>query len=143
MILVDANLLIYAYDSSSELHPGASRWLADVMGGVEPLGLPTQSLLAFVRLSSNSSLFRRPLTSAKAVEIVREWLDRPHVSCPVPGDRHWQIVGALAKAAQVRGPGMMDAHLAALTVEHGATLYTTDRGFARFPKLRFQNPIAG
>ena len=141
MILVDANLLLYAYDDSSPRHSAARGWLEDVLSGDERVGLGLQAILAFIRISTNLSVYEEPLRPGDAIAIVSSWLERPFVDLVSPGDRHWQILSDVADGGQARGPVLMDAHLAALTIEHGATLATTDRGFARFPGLRFKNPI--
>lgn len=100
------------------------------------------TLLGFLRVSTNPALFERPLTAERAIQIVSEWLELPNVEVATPTNRHWQVLGELAAAGQARGPMLMDAHLAALTIEYGATLASTDRDFARFPGLRFRNPLA-
>lgn len=142
MILIDANLLVYAHDERSPFHAAARPWLESVLGGSEPVRIPLVALLAFVRIVTNPSLFPTPLSPAGAIEIVERWLAHPSVSVATPADRHWQILTEVATGGQARGPLLMDAHIAALTIEHGATLMSTDRGFARFPGLRFKNPIA-
>jgi uncharacterized protein len=141
VILVDANLLLYAHDSSSPSHPAARSWLEAVLGGDEPIGIPLISLLAFLRLATNPVVFERPMSTKDAGKAVEGWLARGHVTTPGPGDRHWQILGELAIKGQARGARLMDAHLAALAIEYGAVLATADRGFARFPGLRVTNPI--
>ena len=142
MILVDANLLIYAYDASSPRHVAARRWLEGALVGVEPVRFPLQSVLAFVRIGTDPRVFERPLDSTEAIAIVESWLTRPTVGLVTPGEGHWRILAEVARAGQARGSRLMDAHLAALAIEHGATLMSADRGFARFPGLRFRNPIA-
>jgi hypothetical protein len=142
LILVDANLLIYAYDASSPRHVAARQWLEEALVGVEPVRLPLQSVLAFVRIGTDPRVFERPLDSAEAIAIVESWLTRPTARLVTPGEGHWRILADVARAGQARGPRLMDAHLAALAIEHGATLMSADRGFARFPGLRFRNPIA-
>lgn len=143
MILVDANLLLYAYNVSSPQHARARAWLETTLNSDERVGFGLVPILAFVRLSTNPDIFDRPIQPAKAIEIVAAWLKRPNVTLATPGDRHWQILADVALQGQARGPRLMDAHLAALAIEHGATLATADRGFGRFPGLRFTNPIAG
>lgn len=142
MILIDANLLLYAYDAEHERHAAARDWLERTLSGGEEVRIPLISALAFIRIGSNPSVFRVPLEVTEAVEIVRGWLERPGVGLGLPTDRHWQTMSGVAADGQARGPLVMDAHLAALTMEYGATLYTTDRDFARFEGLRFTNPIA-
>jgi toxin-antitoxin system PIN domain toxin len=142
VILVDANLLLYAYDSSSDRHDLARRWLERVLSGEEAVRFGLLSLLAFLRISTNAAVFRRPLSPREAIALVTSWLDVPVAGVAEPTHRHWSVLEQLARAGQARGPLLMDAHLAALAIEHGATLYTTDRDFARFPKLRFADPLA-
>ena len=141
MIVVDANMLLYAYDASSAQHAAAKAWFESTMSGSERVGLPVHSLLAFIRIGTSPSVFQRPLAPAAAISAVQAWIARQQTTIVTPTDRHWEILERLATAGQVRGSAMMDAHLAALTIEHGANLATTDRGFARFPGLRFTNPI--
>jgi toxin-antitoxin system PIN domain toxin len=141
MILIDANLLIYAYDSGSENHEAARQWLEHTFSAPEPIRLAWVTLLAFLRITTNPRL-GRPLALAEAVSIVDDWLERPNVGLLAPGERHWEILRTLTPKSQARGNLVMDAHLAALAIEHGATLHTTDRDFSRFAGLRFSNPIA-
>lgn len=142
MILVDANLLLYAYNTSSEHHGGARRWLEGLLSRPQqPIGLPWATVLAFLRISTNSRAFPSPYSIAEAASFVSDWLANPAVTLLGPGERHWPILSSLLSTAQIRGPLVTDAHLAALAIEHGAVLYTTDRDFARFPGLRTLNPL--
>ncbi len=141
MILVDANLLLYAYDRSSRFHVRAREWLETTLSGPEPVGLPWATLLAFLRISTNPRALARPLSIEEASEIVSSWLDQPQVTRPEPGEHHWEILSALLAPAQARGPLVTDAHLAALSIEHGAVLATSDRDFSRFAGLRSTNPL--
>lgn len=141
MILIDTNLLLYAYDSTSTRHVAARAWVEATFNSDERVGLGLQSILAFIRIGTNPTVFERPLGSSAAIAIVESWLARPNVGLAAPGERHWQILAQVAERGQARGPRLMDAHLAALSMEHGATLATTDRGFGRFAGLRFLNPI--
>lgn len=141
MILVDANLPLYAYDRSSPRHDAARSWLEATLSGTEDVRFALATLLAFVRIATNPAVYARPLDPAQAIDHVRAWLDRPNVSVATPSERHWAILADVAAAGQARGPLLMDAHLAALAIEHGATLVSTDRGFARFPRLRFRDPL--
>lgn len=142
MILIDANLLLYAYDSLSEYHQSARDWLTAAFAKPEQVGLAWVTILAFLRIATNPRMRAQRYTSREAMGVVGEWLDRPHVSIVQPTERHWQILRELVPAAQVRGPLMMDAHLAALAVEHGAVLYSYDQDFSRFKGLRWVNPLA-
>lgn len=143
MIVPDANLLLYAYDSRSDLQPMASRWLRQILSGSDTVGLTWLSIGAFLRISTNLRLGRSQLPMARATEIVDEWLARHVVRLIVPGARHWALLKETLIAGRVQGPNVTDAQLAALTIEYGGTLYTTDRDFARFPGLRWVNPLAG
>ena len=142
MKLIDANLLLYAYHPASEHHDRARSWLEDVLSGDEPVGLAWQTVLAFLRLVTNPRVFRTPVSIAEATARVADWLARPAVVLLDPSERHWSLLQPLLSAAQAQGPLVMDAHLAALAIEHGATLCTHDRDFARFPGLRVSYPLA-
>lgn len=142
MILLDANVLLYAYDSESPRHDAARRWVEATLSGDEPVGFPLVTLVAFLRIATNPAVYRRPLAPADAVGIVIAWLARPNVSVATPSERHWAVLADTLEKGQARGPLVVDAHLAALAIEHGATLASTDRDFARFPGLRFRDPLA-
>jgi hypothetical protein len=141
MILVDANLLLYAYDSSSRRHDQARAWLEARFGEAEPIRVALVSVLAFLRIITNRRLYANPLDPVEALGIVAEWLARPNVALLEPTERHWPILERLLEAAQASGPLLMDAHLAALAVEHGARLYSTDSDFTRFADLVWENPL--
>ena len=142
MILIDANLLLYAYNDHAAEHAKARRWLEGVFSGSEPVLLPWLSIYAFIRIVTNSRALAHPISTEKAVGIVGEWLALRHVSVPAPGERHWEILRNLLVESQCRGQLVTDAVLAALAIENGATLCTNDRDFSRFRKLRTFNPIA-
>lgn len=143
MILVDANLLLYAYDASSVHHPAGRAWLERVLSRPEPFGVAWVTVLAFLRISTHPRVFEAPFSIAEACGIVSEWLAHPAVRVLDPGERHWAILSELLPASQARGPLVMDAHLAALAIEHGAVLSTTDQDFTRFRGLRTLNPLEG
>ena len=142
MTLVDANLLLYAYDSSSRAHRTARVWLERQLSGSAPVGLPWIVLLAFLRISTNPRALARPLSTSAAADTVASWLEMPCVVVPAPGPGHWELLRELVTKGQARGPLVTDAHLAALAIEHGATLATTDRDFARFEGLKLLNPLS-
>src|ERR1041385_6873383 len=141
MILVDANLLLYAYDSAAPEHLKAKRWLEDVLAKPEPVLFPWHSIHAFLRIATNPRAWTRPLTMEEARAIVGEWLSLPNVVTPSPGERHWEILCELLADSQCRGPLVTDAVLAALAMEYGAELCTNDRDFSRFANLRVINPL--
>jgi hypothetical protein len=141
MIVPDANLLIYAYDSEAVQHGAARAWLEKVFSGSEVFGLPWQTISAFIRISTNSRLTGGRFPMLRAIGVVQHWMGLKQVRLLSPGDRHWSIFQRMLIDGQVRGPLTTDAELAALTIEYGGVLYTTDRDFARFPGLRWVNPL--
>ena len=142
MILADANLLLYAYNRDAADHDAARRWLEGQLSAPELFCLSWQTVTAFLRISTNARAFAQPFTIAEATAIVTEWLARPQTVILTPGERHWEIFSHLLTAGQATGPLVMDAHLAALALEHGCTLATTDRDFVRFPSVQVVNPLA-
>ncbi len=142
MIVVDANLLLYAFDSSSPRHDRARGWLEETLSGPGSVGFPLASLLAFVRIGTDPRVFDRPLDTADAIGAVQAWLDRPRSSIVEPGPRHWSLLAALCGEGRAKGPLTADAHLAALALEHGATIATTDRDFSRFDRVDVIDPTA-
>jgi len=143
LILVDANLLLYAYVPSSKHHEVARGWLETSLSNSERLGLSWVTILAFIRIGTNPRLLERPLSVDEAIKIVSAWLERPNVVVLNPGEKHWEILQNLLLEGQAAGPLTTDAHLAALAIEHGATLASADRDFARFPGLTLLNPLRG
>ena len=141
MTLVDANVLLYAYDARSRFHVPARSWLEEQLSGAALVGLPWSVLLAFLRISSNARALQRPLSIEDASAIVSAWLEVPCVLVPWQGPVHWDILAGLLGASQAKGPLVSDAHLAALALEHGAVLATTDRDFTRFKGLRLVDPV--
>jgi toxin-antitoxin system PIN domain toxin len=141
LILVDANLLLYAYHPRAPEHAAARGWLEHALSGPELVRFGWLTLWAFLRLATNSRVFERPLSTAEASAAVTAWLAQPCAGVLEPGDRHWTILQELIRGGQATGPLVMDAAIAALAIEHGATLHTTDRDFARFPSLKWRNPL--
>jgi toxin-antitoxin system PIN domain toxin len=142
VILIDANLLLYAYDPDSPRHDVSRRWLEEVLSGSGLVRFPWITLWAFVRISTNPRVFVHPLSAAEAHQSVASWLEQPNAGIVEPGERHLEILSGLLRDGQATGALVMDAVLAALAIEHGATLCSTDRGFARFAALDWENPIA-
>jgi len=140
VIVVDASVLLYAYDSSSPAHEHCRRWLTEAFNGREQIGLPWPTLLAFVRIATSSRVFHVPLSGERACAIVSQWLAQSQVVVVSPGDRFWSIFEEQVKRAQVLGPLVTDAALAALAIESGATLCSTDRDFLRFEGLKLIDP---
>ena len=141
MIVLDANLLIYAYDSVAAQHRRARTWLEQRFAGAENIGLSWITILAFLRIATSRRYESSPITVEEASTIVDGWVGLPNVVLTSPTDRHWRILSDLLPKSQARGPLIMDAHLAALAIEHGATLCTNDRDFLRFPGLKVEFPL--
>jgi len=142
VILVDANLLLYAKFSSFPEHERAHTWFDGKLNGVERVALPWDSLLAFLRLSTNSRMFPRPLSTAAAWQQVRSWLSLESTWCPTPTAEHEEVLDALLAPGGITPKLVMDAHLAALAIEHGLMLCSADGDFARFSELQWYNPLA-
>jgi uncharacterized protein len=139
--LVDANILVYSHVRSFAQHDRARDWLDRQLNGSTRVGLPWASLLAFLRLVTNSRIFEHPETMVAAWRQVRRWLDCETAWIPQPTERHADLLGELLASPGLHGNLVPDAHLVALALEHGLTLYSTDGDFARFPKLRWLNPL--
>lgn len=141
MILIDANILVYAHIESASRHDAARSWLDTQLNGTTRVGLPWESLLAFLRIVTNPRVYSRPAPMAIAFRQVTAWLSCENVWTPHPAERHGELLGRLLALPGVHGNLVPDAHLAALAIEHGLTLCSTDGDFARFPGLRWQNPL--
>lgn len=142
MILVDANLLIYAHVRGFAQHAAARAWLDGELGGDHRVGLPWPSLLAFMRIVTNPRLFERPEPLLDAWQQVRAWLRADVAWIPGPTDRHADALERLLASPGVQGSHVPDAHLAALALEHGLTVCSTDGDFGRFQGLAWRNPLA-
>jgi toxin-antitoxin system PIN domain toxin len=140
MKLLDANILLYAYNSDSPHHQMCRAWLEAAFNDTEPLGLPWQSILAFVRIATNARVTSRPLTADQACNIAARWLEHPNVVIIDSGERFWPLLRGLIIEAQISGPLVTDAALAALALEHGAVMCSTDRDFRRFRGLKLRDP---
>ena len=141
MILVDANLLVYAHDASAPEHATAGPWFERLLNHPARVGLPWPSLLAFVRLVSNPVIVHAPVKPAEAWNRVTDWLARDNVWIPLPGPQHPEILTRLLAASGVTSRMVPDAHLAALSIEHGLRMCSTDGDFAKFPGLDWENPL--
>lgn len=141
MIAVDANLLVYAHVSTFRRHEGARAWLEEQLALPTRVGLPWSSLLAFVRLVTNPRVFSDPEPISGAWSQVEAWLDADPVWIPAPLDRHREVLGDCLSVSALRANDVPDAHLAAIAVENGLRLATTDSGFARFERLEWFNPL--
>ncbi|MFL6465866.1 MAG: TA system VapC family ribonuclease toxin [Bryobacteraceae bacterium] len=141
MNVLDANILLYAYDTKSPIHSQARTWLQRTFSSNQLIGLPWQSIAAFLRVITNSRLPGDRYSPEEASQVIDKWLEQPNVRLLIPGQAHWPLLRQTIIEGQVRGSLISDAELAALTIEYGGVLYTTDRDFARFPGLRWTNPL--
>jgi len=142
VIVIDANLLIYAYDTASPPYEKSRAWLEEVFSGIELVGLPWQSVAAFLRVMTNPKLRGRQYSLNEAVGIIEDWMARSNVRVLAPADDHWLQFRRMIIEGRAAGPLVSDAEIAALAMEYGGVLYTTDRDFARFPGLRWKDPLA-
>lgn len=141
MILVDVNILLYAEDSFHPQHSKARSWWDSQLSGTEPVCLCWPTLSAFIRIGTNHRIFENPLAIDEAIARVQSWLDQPCTRVVRPTDRHWTVFQNVLIQAQAVANLVPDAHLAALAIEHGCELASTDSDFARFPGLKWRNPI--
>ncbi len=141
MKLLDVNLLLYATNTAAPHHQRAKAWFEELMSSGETVALPWAVLVAFVRLTTNPRVLANPLTANAAIDYVGSWRAHPTVTVPEPTDRHLTILEHLLTATGVGGNLVADAHLAALAIEHGATLCSVDSDFGRFPGLNWIDPI--
>jgi uncharacterized protein len=141
MILVDANLLLYAYHPRAAQHEKSRAWLQAVLSGSDLVRFAWLTVWAFLRISTSHRAFERPLSTSEAEAAISSWLAQPAAGILEPGEQHWDILRDIVRAGQTTGPLIMDAVLAAIALEHGATICTTDRDFSRFAGLRWTNPL--
>jgi len=141
-MLVDANVLLYAVDEASPFHGKAKAWLEEALNGARRVGLPWQSLTAFVRIATHPRALAEPLSPPQAWELVESWLDAPTAWVPTPSTGYRTILGRLLTTLDLHGNLAADAALAALCVEHGLTIVSADSDFARFTEIRWINPVA-
>lgn len=140
-MLVDANLLLYAVHDGAEQHTQAASWMTEKLNGAVRVGLPWQSLSAFLRISTHARVFDHPLDPKTAWGCVEAWLSAPAAWVPEPGPAYPRVLGDLIRHHGIRGNLVPDAALAALAIEHGVTLASTDEDFARFDELTWINPL--
>jgi len=141
-MLLDANLLLYAVHERAEQHERASASITEKLNGAMRVGFPWQSITAFLRIATHPRAFQRPLHADTAWERVADWLAGPVSWIPQPGPEYQRIFGELIRAHGLRGNLIPDAALAALAIEHGVALISTDTDFARFRGLRWENPLS-
>ncbi|MBA2580991.1 MAG: PIN domain-containing protein [Thermoleophilaceae bacterium] len=142
-MLVDANLLLFATDETNSFHAAAKAWLTERLNGARRVGLPWQTLGAFLRLATHPRVFAEPLTPVQAWARVSDWLASDVAWIPAPGVRHPDLLGELVRRHEIRGNLVPDAQLAALALEHGLTVCSADTDFARFHEIHWENPVGG
>jgi hypothetical protein len=142
VILVDTNLLLYAYNSGAAQHAKSRAWLQEQLAGPDLVRFAWVTLWGFFRIATSPRVFHRPLSLSEVEAAITSWLAQPAAGILDPGERHWEILREIAHDSQTTGPLVMDAVLAAIALEHGATICTTDRDFSRFSGLRWTNPLA-
>lgn len=141
LIVPDANLLIYAVNKDATAHAQSRHWLQKTLSGDTPVGLTWLVLIAFIRITTHPRVLERPLSHEQALNYVSGWLEQPFVKPLQPGERHWLILSRLLRLHTTGGNLTNDAHLAAITIEHGGTLVSADHDFQRFARLEFHNPL--
>ena len=141
MIVPDVNLLIYAHNDGVQEYDSARQWWEGLLNGTERVGIPWAVSAGFVRLMTNPRAVSPSVTPARAVDWVQEWFGHPHVVPINPGTQHLALLGWLLGAVGVGGKLVPDAHLAAIAIEYQAELHSNDADFARFPGLRWHNPL--
>jgi hypothetical protein len=141
VILVDANILLYAEDQQSPRHAIARQWWDAQLSGASPVCLCWTVLGAFIRIGTNPRVFERPLSLDQALSRVQSWLDQPCTRIVYPTDRHWIVFQKMLVEGQAVANLVTDAHLAALASEHGCELISTDTDFSRFPGVKWRNPL--
>ncbi len=141
MTVLDVNILIYASVMEDANHNRVLTWLNNLFVGYDTIGLPWQTLAGFLRISTDRRLRVNPRTPADVFQNVRDWLEQPRVVIVHPGPHHLDLIEKMIVEGQAIGPLVSDAVLAALAIENGATLASTDRDFSRFPGLKWVNPL--
>jgi toxin-antitoxin system PIN domain toxin len=141
-MLVDANLLLFAVDDRAPQHDAAAAWLEERLNGERRVGLPWESLTAFVRIATHPRASDHPLPSDEAWSFVEDWVSAPTAWIPMPTDDHAKVLGGLVRKYHLAGNLIPDAHLAALAIEHGLEVCSADTDFARFTEIRWLNPLA-
>jgi hypothetical protein len=142
MKLTDVNLLLYAVDASAPRHRRAREWLETQLSGSETVAFAWSVLLGFLRLSTNARVFAAPLAMTESFDIVEGWLSQPNATVVHPTERHSAILRQLIEPFGTAGNLTSDAHLAALSIEHGAELCSSDTDFSRFAGVRWTDPLA-
>ena len=142
MTLLDSNILLYAYNSSAPQQEAAAKWLSDLLTSGELIAIPWVTFWAFVRISTNPRIWQDPLSAEQAFGVVSEWAAQDTVVLLQPGPRHAELLERVVTTYQAAGSHLTDAVLAALALESGATVASTDQDFRRFAEIRWVHPLA-
>jgi len=141
VILPDTNILVYAYNANAPEHKAARSWFEQRLSDAEPVALTWATISGFLRITTNARIMEKPIRISKATEIIDQWLTQPAIRVIRPGERHWTILKKLLTTINLGGNLITNAHLAALAIEHDCELCSSDTDFARFPGLRWHNPL--
>jgi len=141
VILLDANILIYAVNTDVPMHESARQWIEKTFSSATEVGLPWIVILAFIRITTRRTIFERPLAPEQALAYMDEWLALPFVTAVAPGPNHWPILRNLLQRTGLAGNLSSDAHIAALAIEYGCPVYSTDYDFGRFPGVEHVDPL--
>jgi len=141
VIIPDVNVIVAAFRVDDPRHQSLKAWLARVMDGAEAVALTEAICAAYVRIVTHPRIFAFPTTTALAFDHIDLLRRHPNAIVVGPATRHWELLRQLCLAADIRGGHVTDAHHAAVAIEHGATFVTLDRGFGRFPGLRWRSPL--
>lgn len=141
MLLLDVNVIVYTIRKDSPDHAGYRVWVNDALNGAEPVGISDLVLAGVIRIITNHRIFEQPSTLQQALDSCHALRSAPAAAPLQPGKRHWEIFESLCRETNAKGHAVPDAYHAALAIENGATWVTTDRGFARFPGLRWRHPL--
>jgi toxin-antitoxin system PIN domain toxin len=142
MILPDINVLVHAHNADSPVHDRARVWWDRVLSGSEGVGLAWVVILGFIRITTHRGILAHPMPPAESTSRIAEWLTLPHFHIPVPAEGHFQRLSASLEHLGTAGNLTTDAHLAALAIERGYILCSTDADFMRFPGLKWVNPLS-
>lgn len=142
MTAIDANILLYAYNPDAPQQAAIASWLTELFKSGETVALLWVTVWAFIRICTNPRIWDNPRPAKEAFEIIGEWLAQPAVVLLQPGPRHWELLRLLTLEHNATGPLLTDAVLAALAIENGAALASTDQDFSRFQGLRWINPLS-
>jgi toxin-antitoxin system PIN domain toxin len=141
LIIPDINLLVYAYNSDAPFHDKSKAWLEGCLSGRMSVGFPWVVMLGYVRIMSSNAVLTNPMEPVEAIEHVRSWLALPQTQIVIPGPRHLAILAEIMDESRASGRLTTDAHLAAIAIETQSELHSNDLDFARFPGLRWRNPL--